>query len=119
MVDLSELEGLALLLKLAEGGGSGKVQYSEEDTFLPDWGYSVDNPVLVRSIPAGYLYLERLRTADGQKITYDRIGSMHSEIGAITDGYDLKLNGRDFGTIYICPYGTADSQKAPAGLKLV
>ncbi|HWS41222.1 MAG TPA: hypothetical protein VN247_08065, partial [Arenimonas sp.] len=45
-----------------------------------EFGLSLTNPIPCQSILGGRLYLDRLRTLDGSKILYQRIGSCFSDV---------------------------------------
>ena len=88
----------------------------------PDYGYSLSNPIMTSAISTTSTYLERLRTKDGKKFTWNRIGSfcteqLHGIEGVIVDKYMLFVDGEEFKTIYICPYGH-DSEYAPSEILL-
>jgi len=85
-----------------------------------DFGLEITNPIPTSSIPDSYFYLDRLRTKNGEEITYDRIGSMKaSNIEHTIDAYRIFANGKQIATIYICPYNKKNSIKAPNGFKIV
>ena len=85
-----------------------------------EFGLDITNPIPVHTIVGNKLYLDRLRTADGIKVSYDRIGSMHApNIPSIIDGYRIFINEKQIATLYICPYNKKNSEKAPKGFKLV
>ncbi len=85
-----------------------------------EFGLEITNPIPVSSIPDGYLYLNRLRTESGSKITYQRIGGMKApNISHIVDAYRIFVDGREITKIYICAYNKKTSTKAPRGFILV
>ncbi len=81
------------------------------------FGTSKDNPVQAVSIQDGYIYLNNLRTLDGQPVKYRRIGSMSGRDGGIIDGYTVAFNGKSI-ELYIDPYASENSTEAPEGLTL-
>ncbi len=88
----------------------------------PDYGFSPDNPIMSSTISSSYDYLESLRTLDGEPFTFDRVGSLslaelYGVKDVIIDKYQLYLNGKEYKTIYICPYGHSHSF-APEGMML-
>ena len=84
-----------------------------------EFGLEPTNPIPTSSIPHSYFYLDRLRTKNGSKITYDRMGSVSSaNIGNLIDEYSISLDGKELTSIYICPYNEVTSTKAPKGFKL-
>ena len=79
-----------------------------------DYGYSCNNPVMTSSISTSNQYLESLRTIDGQKFTWHRVGSrciaeMSGVEHVMVDEYQLFLNEEHYKTIFICPYGLSSS----------
>ncbi len=86
-----------------------------------EFGLEITNPIPASSVSASYDYLRRLRTADGREILFNRIGSMTSppNIEHIIDGYNLFVDKQKVATIYICPYSTDTSSKAPKGFQLI
>lgn len=84
-----------------------------------EFGLEATNPIPVNSIPDSYLYLSRLRTQNGSKITYTRIGSTHApNIKELIDVYEVSVNGNQIATIFICAYNKNTSSKAPKGFRL-
>ena len=85
-----------------------------------DFGLVPEKPIytLATDVVEGErAYLDQLRTADGQKIKYERRGSLSVEgINGIIDGYDIfSLSGERLATIFINMYGAKKSRKAPKG----
>lgn len=85
-----------------------------------DFGLTTSNPIPINGIPASYAYMDRLRQANGKKISYKRIGTFSSDITSeIIDGYKFfSEDGTELATIYICPYVNANPNKAPKGFIL-
>ena len=85
-----------------------------------EFGLEITNPIPVSSIPDSYVYLNRLRTQNGSKITYNRIGGMNApNIKYIIDAYKISVNEKQVATFYICAYNRKTSFKAPKGFKLI
>ena len=86
-----------------------------------EFGLEITNPVPVKSILGNEIYLERLRTTDGDSITWKRDGSR--EINLIWGNIDVynifDSHGDIISTIYISPYHRKISDKAPKGFKIV
>jgi hypothetical protein len=101
-------------------GAMGKIK-SEKGTDqdeMPEgygeFGLEVTNPIPMSSIPATYFYLRKLRTQNGNAITYKRIGSMRaSNIESLIDSYTIYENNVKIAILYICPYNRKDSTKTP------
>lgn len=88
----------------------------------PDYGYSSSNPIMTSTIFQSDEYLNKLRTLDGKAFTWDRTGSLcmkdlHGVKNVMIDEYQLFINGQQYKTIYICPYGHSSSY-VPQGMKL-
>lgn len=85
-----------------------------------EYGLESSNPIPCKTIFGSTAYLGRLRTIDGVKVTYDRIGSFESDVSPYpVDGYAIAHpNGESLGTIYISPYQQRISSKAPKGFVL-
>lgn len=84
-----------------------------------EYGLELTNPIPTSSIPDSYFYLDRLKTKDGSKITFERIGSMNApNIKHTIDAYKIFSEGKKIATIYICPYNSKTSSKAPKGFIL-
>ena len=87
-----------------------------------DYGYSLSNPIMTKSITYSEWYLKSLRTLDGKSFTWTRNGSHYvSKMSGIedvmVDEYQLYLNGDKYKVIYICPYSHSSSY-TPHGLVL-
>lgn len=82
-----------------------------------EYGLCETNPIPVKGIPASEIYLKKLRLENGDKIQWHRIGSLGSEnIEGPIDMYSIKtLSGEEICIIYISPYQSVISQKAPKG----
>lgn len=85
-----------------------------------EFGLSPSNPIPTKTILGSTNYLERLRTSDGEKVLFERIGSFSSEVTAHpVDGYAIKLpGGADLATLYLSPYQKRNSGKVPRGFIL-
>ncbi len=84
-----------------------------------EFGYDVTNPIPVNTIMGSIAYLGKLRTMDGIKVEYNRIGSLGSpNIKNIIDRYEISASGEKVATLFICPYNKKNSEKAPRGFKL-
>ena len=84
-----------------------------------EFGLEVTNPIPVNTILGSAVYLDKLRTIEGNKITYRRIGSVSAKnISSVIDSYEISTNDKHVATIFICPYNKKNSEKAPKGFKL-
>jgi hypothetical protein len=101
--------------KLNEGG-------TVEDTIpqgIGEFGHEVTNPIPVNTVMGSIAYLGRLRTLDGKKVHYERIGSMGaSNIDNPIDAYRILADGKLLATLHISPYHRKNSERSPRGFKL-
>ena len=85
-----------------------------------DFGLVPHKPIYTfapKSVDGEKEYLNKLYTSSGEKIKYNRRGSMGVDgINGMVDIYDTFLpNGQPYKTIYINMYGAKESTKAPVG----
>lgn len=85
-----------------------------------DFGLIPKKPIYtlaLKSVNGEKEYLNKLYTSNGEKLTYNRRGSMSTEgINGMIDIYDTFLpSGELYKTIYINMYGAYESSKAPNG----
>ena len=81
-----------------------------------EFGLTVTNPIPVCTVLGNIVYLSKLKTANGEKITYERRGSTGSQnIKAMIDVYEVFCLNRQIATLYICPYNKKNSNRAPSG----
>ncbi len=85
-----------------------------------EFGLSLSNPIPCQSILGGRLYLDRLRTADGAKIMYQRTGLFFTEVTKHpVDGYAVsQQNGKPLATLYISAYQKRNSEICPKNFYL-
>ncbi|MDR0844847.1 MAG: hypothetical protein LBN71_06465 [Tannerella sp.] len=95
---------------------------TEEDEMpegFGEFGLEITNPVPVYTIVGNSIYLERLRTMDGIKVTYKRTSTMHApNIPSIIDEYRIFVHDKEITKLYICPFNKKNSNKAPKGFVL-
>lgn len=102
-------------------GSIGNIENGCTSDVIPsgfgEYGLCKSNPVPVKGIPASEIYLKKLRLENGEEIQWHRIGSTGAEnINGPIDMYSIKtLSGKDVCVIYISPYQSTISQKAPKG----
>lgn len=88
-----------------------------------DFGLIPEKPIFtlaLMSVDGEEEYLNRLYTVNGEKIKYNRRGSISIEgINGVIDIYETFLpSGQPYKTIYINMYGAKNSTEAPAGFVL-
>lgn len=111
-----EMKGLFEIMgKLNEGG-------TDQD-IMPDgygeFGHDVTNPIPVNTVMGSIAYLGKLRTLNGTKIQYERIGSTSAQnIDQVIDEYKILDNGQKIASLFICPYNKKNSERPPKGFKI-
>ena len=101
-----------------------KIKSSLSNPSKNNFGLSIDNPIEVVSVADEYNYLDSLRTTEGQKIFYERIGSkIHKDGETHIDIYKIfikKLFGnKEIATLYISGYGNENTMDVPQVFKFV
>lgn len=118
-IPFEEIKNAFDLIISLVGGDNG----TYEDTMpegVGEFGLDVTNPIPVNTTVGNMMYLERLQTADGVKVSYERIGQMKApNIPSVIDGYRIYVRGKEIAKLYICPYNKKNSERAPKGFKLV
>lgn len=86
---------------------------------IGEFGLDLSNPVPVNGILSSDRYLEKLKTDNGEKISWERIGSFSANnIKNSIDGYTIfDKDRKQIATIYISPYHKTNSNKVPRGFK--
>ena len=122
LMDIPELKAQKELYDImsAQNAISGCTS-DEMPNGVGEFGLEATNPIPVNTISGSILYLGGLRTPDGSKISYERLGSL--EVGNIDKPIDKYLitdeNDDKLTIIYISPYQAINSKKSPKGLKQV
>lgn len=82
-----------------------------------EYGLCATNPIPVKGISANEIYLSSLGLLSGESFTWERIGSTSvANIDNPIDMYQIKTSkGKDLCIIYISPYQSIISKKAPKG----
>ena len=84
-----------------------------------EFGLDPKNPIPTNNVKGSRLYLSKLKTTKGTKVTYERSGSTTTDnLPNVTDIYKIFSEGELYATIYICPYHKKNSTLAPKGLVL-
>ena len=98
----------------------GGLKYDEIPGGYGEFGITMTNPVPVNGILASDKYLDGLETIDGFSIKWNRLGSGGADnIDNPIDIYKITdINGRERDIIYISPYHSSTSNKAPKGYKI-
>jgi hypothetical protein len=98
-------------------------EFGTEEDKVPDgygeFGHEITNPIPVNSIAGSRIYLNNLRTLDGNKIQFTRFGSSSApNVAKPIDIYEITVDGKKIATLYISPYNKKNSNLAPRGFKL-
>lgn len=104
-----------VMSELNEGG-------TDQDT-IPDgygeFGHDLTNPIPVNTVFGNRAYLGMLRTLDGRKVEYERLGSTSTpNIEDLIDIYRISIDGKEIATLYISPSNKKNSERPPRGFKL-
>lgn len=85
-----------------------------------EFGTIPSSPIPCNTVFGSTAYLGRLRTPDGTKVIYQRIGSVTSEQSPCpVDAYAISHpDGHKLATLFISPYHKRASRKAPRGFHL-
>jgi hypothetical protein len=85
------------------------------------FGLEIHNPIPVKGIMYSEYYLNRLRTLDGGRISWERTGSQPSPVDPKpVDVYNIfDIDRTQVATIYIAPYHKRVSNLAPEGFRLL
>lgn len=114
---IQELKGLYKAMHALNKDGT------DQDTIpngYGEFGYDLTNPIPVNTIFGNTAYLSKLRTMNGIKVTYNRIGSFSSPISdKPVDGYEIFSNDEKIAVLYIDPYNKKNSNKAPRNFKII
>ena len=99
-----------------------KKLFDGQDYSNSNYGYDKLNPIITSSIANSNTYLKSLRTTDGCKFTWTRIGSIcvtvHDVPETMVDLYQLNSDDVVY-SIYISPYGIGTSTHPPKGMLLI
>jgi len=74
-------------------------------------------PIYTNGVNGSNKYLEGLKTALGEKLTWKRVGSTSAEgVNGLIDIYVSTLpSGKEYKTLYLNMYGSSNSKKVPKG----
>jgi hypothetical protein len=115
---MAKMDAMVKKIKEKEGTDNDELPNSKGE-----FGFSVDNPILLTSIPESSKYLNKLIyiKPGSSQYTWKRTGSIRSSlVSTPIDEYNLL--DTDFNvikTIYIWPYNRINSKKVPEGFGLM
>ncbi len=86
-----------------------------------EFGWDPANPIPCNTVFGSTVYLSRLRTPDGAKAVYKRLGSVASDVSPHpVDAYEIyHPNGHKLATLFISPHQKRNSNKSPLGFELI
>jgi hypothetical protein len=82
-----------------------------------EFGLTSTNPIPTRTVFGTISYLAKLRTSEGGKVSYERTGSMESNLSRFPiDSYEvIDAHIKRMGTLYFSPYQKRNSKRVPRG----
>ena len=111
-----EMKGL--FDSMAELNSNGTLEDTIPDGY-GEFGHEVTNPIPVNTVYGNIAYLGKLRTLDGKKISYQRLGSTFTQnIDSPIDMYDITVDDKKIAVLYLSPYHQKNSERPPKGFKL-
>ena len=115
---MAEMEAKVNVIRETEGTENDELPNHEGE-----YGFSIDNPILVINVAESRKYLDRLIfiKPGSSQYTWERTGSMRSNIVTTPiDKYNLlDTDSNIVKTIYIWPYNKINSKKVPEGFGLI
>jgi hypothetical protein len=110
-----EMKGLFEVMQSMNEDGTDQDEIPEA---FGEFGYQLSNPIPVKTTFGSISYLDKLKTENNLKVTYERIGSFSSPISNHpVDGYQISVDGKNLATLYISCYHKKNSEKAPKNFK--
>lgn len=90
---------------------------------LPDgygeFGHDITNPIPTNTPMGSLAYMGALKTLDGYKVQYERLGSTTApNLDYPVNIYEVFKNGEKIATLYLTTRNNKNSEKAPKGFKL-
>lgn len=115
---MAEMEAMIQKIKDEEGTDLDELPNHEGE-----FGFSINNPILLTSVPESRKYLDKLIyiKPGASQYTWQRTGSMRSSmVSTPIDEYNLlDTDSNIVKTIYIWPYNRINSKKVPEGFGLM
>ena len=108
------------LMKMQELMGTEEAVNGKVPGGYGEFGYKPTNPIPVKGVFGETSYLGGLRTTDGIKVEFKRLGqSVARNINNPIDMYEITMNGENLCTLHLCPYYKEMSGVAPKGFELM
>ena len=88
---------------------------------IGEFGLEVTNPIPIHGINSNKEYLSRLRTQNGEKVRFQRLGSTKAKnIQMPIDKYSIRdSNKEEIAILFLSPYHWKTSMKSPKGFQLI
>ena len=108
------------LMKLQELMAIEETENGQVQGGYGPYGLSANNPIPVKGVFGEISYLGRLRTSEGVKVEYRRLGSiMADNLDNPVDEYEIGVNGINTSRLFLYPCCKEMSRKAPEGYYLL
>jgi len=100
--------------------GTGGISTDAFPNGRGEFGLTATNPIPCRKEHGANVYLSRLRTTDGRKVLFRRIGAAQNDVSSHPiECYSIQLlDGQELVKLYLSLYQMRDSGKAPRGFTL-
>lgn len=115
--DLSSLDFMTDMYSEMEQTARENAEAEKENMDDPEYGLVASKPIYTNGVNGSNKYLEGLKTALGEKLTWKRVGSTSAEgVNGLIDIYVSTLpSGKEYNTLYLNMYGSSNSKKVPKG----
>lgn len=116
----NDMEMLMLIVDTrtqAEQNAAKNDENETKDLEDPEYGLVVNKPIYTQGVSGSKKYLESLKTASGEQLTWIRHGSTSVDnIHGMIDIYEsFFLSGEPYKILYLNMYGTTNSTQIPVG----
>lgn len=109
-----------LLQQLQNAMGTDATQQGMIPGGYGGFGYDVTNPIPVKGTIGEIAYLAMLRTENGIKVKYKRVGSTRAaNINHPIDIYEIWGDVEHICKLHLCPYYKENSAIAPKGFEVI
>lgn len=115
--DMTVLDFMTDALSQLEDAKKQNVDAENDNLDDPEYGLVATKPIYTNGVNGSYEYLEELKTTLGEKLTWNRKGSMPVEgVNGIIDIYESILpSGKPYKTLYVNMYGSTNTKRVPKG----
>lgn len=115
--DLSVLDLVAGTLAEMAQTANSNTEAEQDNLGDSEYGLVANKPIYTKGVKGSKQYIESLKTALGEKLTWNRRGSMSVQgINGMIDVYESTLpSGKPYKTLYVNMYGSKNSDITPKG----